>query len=162
MAVNTSSTRYRETMSTLHCCGEIHDEQQCQREMWICELALSLGEYMSPLVHVSNMFACNSVSWHRILGNINSCVTVMLWFIILLLLLMLPMCYAVNKIKLDVILLVKFALQITYDKWKKIRVVWGSWSQEHGHKVTNNGLETCPGCGHRSWAVPVMLEGEES
>lgn len=107
------------------------------------------------------MFACNSVSWHRILGNINSCVTVILWFIVLLLLLMLLMCYAMNKFKLDMILLAKFAFQITYEKGKKIKEDWGSWSQEHGHKVTNNGLERCPGCGHTSWAVPVTLEGEE-
>lgn len=39
---------------------------------------------------------------------------------------MLLMCYAMNKFKLDMILLMKFAFQITYDKGKKIREDWGS------------------------------------
>lgn len=134
--------------------------------MWTCDLALSLGKYMSPLVNVPNMFACNSVSWHRILRNINSRVTVMLWLIIILLLLMFLMCCAMNKCKTDMIIHVKFALQITYDKGEKIKKEWGSWSQELRHKVANNGLETCPVCGnhefrHGSWAVPVTLEGED-
>lgn len=34
--------------------------------------------------------------------------------------------YAMNKCKIDVILDVKFAFQITYDKGEKIRKEWGS------------------------------------
>lgn len=36
------------------------------------------------------------------------------------------MCYAMNKREINMILHVKFAFQITYDKGKKIRKEWGS------------------------------------